>query len=82
MKNPKVIAGIVVLLLFGIVLLQNGESVEVEVLFWRMSTPKVLLIPLLILSGFVLGFVVARLTGKGPEPPPSPPPAPLTDPPL
>jgi uncharacterized integral membrane protein len=67
LKNPKVIAGLVLGLLFLIFLFQNMEEVTLHLYFWQMSMPKIILIPLAILVGFVAGFAVAKLTGKPPK---------------
>lgn len=63
-KNPKVIAGLVVGLLFVIFLFQNLDYVPLQFYFWKGSVPKIILIPLAILVGFVAGFVVAKIKGR------------------
>jgi uncharacterized integral membrane protein len=68
MKNPKVIVGLVVGVLFVIFLFQNMDDVALRVYFWQVSMPKVILVPLAILVGFVAGFVVAKTTGKPRKP--------------
>jgi uncharacterized integral membrane protein len=67
LKNPKVIAGLVIGVLFLIFLFQNMETVTLHLYFWQISMPKIILIPLAILVGFVAGFAVAKLTGKPPK---------------
>jgi uncharacterized integral membrane protein len=67
LKNPKVIVGLVIGLLFLIFLFQNMEEVTLRLYFWQISMPKIILIPLAILVGFVAGFAVAKLTGKPPK---------------
>jgi uncharacterized integral membrane protein len=67
LKNPKVITGLAIGLLFLIFLFQNMEAVTLHLYFWQMSMPKIILIPLAILVGFVAGFAVAKLTGKPPK---------------
>ena len=64
MKNPKVIAGLVVGVLFVIFLFQNMDDVALRLYFWQVSMPKIILVPLAILVGFVAGFVLAKITGK------------------
>ncbi|MGE5838451.1 MAG: lipopolysaccharide assembly protein LapA domain-containing protein, partial [Deltaproteobacteria bacterium] len=61
MKNPKVIAGLVIGVLFLIFLFQNMEDVPLEFYFWQVSMPKIVLVPLAILVGFVGGFVLAKI---------------------
>jgi uncharacterized integral membrane protein len=63
-KNPKVIAGLVVGVLFVIFLFQNMDEVALRVYFWQVSMPKIILVPLAILVGFVAGYVVAKIKGK------------------
>jgi uncharacterized integral membrane protein len=67
-KNPKVIAGLAVGVLFVIFLFQNMDDVALRVYFWQVSMPKIIVAPLAILVGFVAGFVVAKLTGKPRKP--------------
>ena len=64
MKNPKVIAGLVIGVLFVIFLFQNMDDVALRLYFWQVSMPKIILIPLAILVGFVAGFVVAKIKGR------------------
>jgi uncharacterized integral membrane protein len=63
-KNPKVIAGFVIGILFVIFLFQNMDDVALRLYFWQVSMPKIILVPLAMLIGFVAGFVLAKLTGK------------------
>jgi uncharacterized integral membrane protein len=67
-KNPKVIAGLVVGVLFVIFLFQNMDEVALRVYFWQVSMPKIILVPLAILVGFLAGFVVAKITGRPRKP--------------
>lgn len=79
MKNPKVVAGLVLGLLFVIFLFQNMDDVALRLYFWEVSMPKIILVPLAILVGFVAGFVMAKIWGKDRRPKPAkdfqPPPA-------
>ena len=68
MKNPKVIIGLVVGLLFVIFLFQNREPVVLTLYFWQVSMPKIILVPLAILVGFAAGFLLAKITGKPRKP--------------
>ena len=71
MKNPKVIAGLVVGVLFVIFLFQNMDDVALRVYFWQVSMPKIILVPLSILVGFVAGYAVAKITGRSRKPKPA-----------
>ncbi len=66
MKNPKVIAGLVVGILFLIFLFQNTDVVTLRLYFWNISMPQIILMPVVLLIGFAGGFIVAKLTG-GPK---------------
>ena len=68
MKKPKVIAGLVLGLLFVIFLFQNMDDVALRLYFWQVSMPKIILVPLAVLVGFVGGFVLAKITGRPRKP--------------
>ena len=68
MKNPKVIVGLVVGVLFVIFLFQNMDDVALRLYFWQVSMPKIILVPLAILVGFAVGFLLAKITGKPRKP--------------
>ena len=63
--KPKFITVVVIASLFLIFLLQNTQVVTLRLYFWQISMSQILLIPLTMLAGFVLGFIVAKLKGKG-----------------
>jgi uncharacterized integral membrane protein len=63
-KNPKVIAGLVVGILLLIFLFQNREAVTLHLYFWQISMPQIILIPIVLLIGFAAGFIIAKLTGR------------------
>ena len=50
-RNPRVIAGAVVSLLFFVFVLQNGRSVEVSFLFWDFRMRLIVLMVLCALAG-------------------------------
>jgi len=63
-RNPKIIAIIVVFVLFLIFLFQNTSVVTLRLYFWEVSMSQIILIPLVLLVGFAIGFAVAKLTGR------------------
>lgn len=63
--KPKTVIILVLLLLSLVILVQNTQVVTIRVLFWHMSMSRILLIPLLIIIGFVIGYLVAKLGGQG-----------------
>jgi uncharacterized integral membrane protein len=63
-RNPRIIAIIVVFVLFLIFLFQNRAVVTLHLYFWEVSMPQIILIPLVLLVGFAAGFGVAKLKGR------------------
>ena len=62
MSRPKIaLAGFLAALLIVLVV-QNAEVVTVSLLFWKLEMSRVILILLTALTGFICGYVVARLT--------------------
>ncbi|MBU2499505.1 MAG: DUF1049 domain-containing protein [Proteobacteria bacterium] len=66
MKNPKIIVSLVLAILFVIFLLQNTQVVNLRFYFWKISMSQIILIPLVLILGFVIGYVVAKVSKKGP----------------
>lgn len=65
-KNPKFIGSLVLAILFLIFLFQNTQVVTLRLYFWKISMSQIILIPLVLILGFVIGYIVARVTKKGP----------------
>jgi uncharacterized integral membrane protein len=62
--RPKIIAIIVVSVLALIILLQNLQTVTFRLFFWKVEVSQLLLVLLMLIIGYVLGFLTAKLTGK------------------
>ena len=62
--KPKLIAVLVVIILFAVFLIQNTQVITLRLYFWRISTSQIILIPLVLLAGFVSGYVFAKLRGE------------------
>jgi len=62
--TPKGIIAGVLLVLFFIVLGQNTDVVTLRFLVWKISMSRIVLMLLSLLTGIVIGFVTARLTGS------------------
>ncbi|MBU0534500.1 MAG: DUF1049 domain-containing protein [Candidatus Omnitrophica bacterium] len=58
--KPKVIFALVLAGLFLILLIQNTQVVDVKLFFWTISMSRIILLPLMILIGFIIGFFVGR----------------------
>ena len=68
MQKAKVIITIVIAILLIIVFLQNTESVETKILFMTLIMPRVLLLAIMLLVGFVVGLITAsHMRGKSGE---------------
>ncbi|UCH12455.1 MAG: LapA family protein [Candidatus Omnitrophota bacterium] len=61
---PKKIALIVLGVLLLIILLQNTQVVSVRFLFWKLSMSRIILLPLFMLIGFIIGFFVGKKSGE------------------
>jgi uncharacterized integral membrane protein len=57
MVAKKVIL-LVILVLLLIFIAQNTQSVIVSFLFWEISIPQLLLIPLMVVVGIAIGFLI------------------------
>ena len=60
--KTKTIIILVLIALFLIILIQNTQVVEVQIFFWKMAMSRIIIIPLLLIMGFVIGYLVA--TGR------------------
>ena len=58
--QPKQIVFLIVVILFLILLLQNTHVVMLHFLFWKFGMSQIILIPLILLLGFVMGFFVGK----------------------
>ncbi len=67
MKKAKVIAIIVISILTLIVLLQNTQAVETKFLFMRITMPRVVLLVLTLLMGFIAGLITASYVLRRPK---------------
>jgi len=64
--RPKFIVLLVLIALFLIILIQNTQVVTLRLFFWKVGMSQIILIPLTMAIGFVVGFVVSKVTGKQP----------------
>lgn len=69
MKKVKVTAIIVILLLALIVFLQNTQAVETKLLFLTITMPRVLLLMLTFIMGFIGGLITASYILRKPGQP-------------
>jgi len=62
--RPKFIVVLVLIALFLIILIQNTQVVTLRLFFWKVGMSQIILIPLTMAIGFVVGFIVAKVTGN------------------
>ena len=60
----KTIIILLLLLVFTIILFQNLEVVSVQLLFWNFEMPRVILFPLTLLLGIIIGFLLSGTRKK------------------
>jgi len=59
--RPKIIVVLVLIGLFVIVLIQNTQVVMLRLFFWKVGMSQIILIPLTMAIGIVIGFIVAKV---------------------
>ena len=62
--KTKTIIILILIALFVIVLIQNTQVLTVQFFFWKISMSRIILICLLMLVGFIIGFLVAKVGRK------------------
>jgi len=62
--KPKNIVFTICGILLLIILLQNTQVVVIRFLFWQLSMSRIILLPLIILIGFMIGFFVGKKSQK------------------
>lgn len=63
LKSGKGMVTLFLLVLALLFAVQNMAIVQVQFLFWSMSMPQALLVVLLLLVGFLLGWIVSSIFG-------------------
>jgi len=66
MMRPKFIVVLVLIALFLIILIQNMQPVTLRLFFWEIGASQIILIPIIMAIGFIIGYLVAKMTGKQP----------------
>jgi len=62
--KARTIALLVLIALFVIILIQNTQVVTLRLFFWKIGMSQIILIPLTMIIGFVVGFIVSKVTGN------------------
>ena len=63
-KTPKIIISFVIVVLILVIFFQNTQVVSFRIFFWKISMSQIILIPLTMIIGLVLGYVIGKLTGN------------------
>ncbi len=66
--NGKLILVIVLTVLVTIVMIQNMNVVSFRLLFWQLEVSQLLLVLIMLGSGFIVGFTIAKLSGRKTDP--------------
>lgn len=61
--KAKIIVVLVLIGLFLVILIQNTQVVTLRLLFWKVGMSQIILVPLTMLIGFILGYIVAKVRG-------------------
>jgi uncharacterized integral membrane protein len=62
--KPKIIAILTAAVLFAIFLLQNTQVVTLKLYFWKISMSQIILIPLVLVIGVLVGYGIAKFTPR------------------
>ncbi|MDA3812649.1 MAG: LapA family protein [Candidatus Cloacimonetes bacterium] len=55
---------LLLLLIFTIILFQNLEVVPIQLLFWKFEISRIILLPLTLLVGVIIGFLISSSRKK------------------
>ncbi len=62
--KPKIIVLIILIALLLVLIIQNSQETVFRVLFWRISAPQIVFVPLAVVLGFFLGYFLGRSDRK------------------
>jgi len=62
--KPKTIFIIVIILLFGIIIIQNTEMAGFQLYFWKVEMSRAILLPIIFVAGLIIGFFVCLIMTK------------------
>jgi uncharacterized integral membrane protein len=63
--SAKAVVIVIAAILFLVIVLQNTQVVTLQFLFWELAMSRIILLPLVGLIGFILGYAACQL-GKKP----------------
>ncbi len=62
--NTKLVILMILVLLAIILMFQNKAPVAIQLLFWHLPMPLILLIVIILLIGFAIGYVAATIKSR------------------
>ncbi len=62
--KPKTIFIIAIILLFGIIIIQNTEVTAVQLLLWKVEMSTAILLPIIFITGLIVGFLGCLIITK------------------
>ena len=62
--SPKTIIILVLIVLAIVIVIQNSEMVTLQLFFWKIMMSRIIFMVGLLVVGFALGFLVAKMTQK------------------
>ena len=62
--KAKIVLVLVLVILLGVLLIQNTQVVTYRLYFWTISMSQVILVPLIALAGFLIGYIFGTMRRK------------------
>jgi uncharacterized integral membrane protein len=62
--RPKTIIILVLIVLAVVIIIQNSQMVTLQLLFWKIMMNRIIFISFLLVLGFLVGFLTAKLMKK------------------
>jgi uncharacterized integral membrane protein len=59
--KPKVIVGLIILILLAVIMVQNAGPVDFHFLFWTVLISRFIVVPIAFLFGFAFGYLIAKV---------------------
>ncbi len=60
----KTIVVLAIIVLIVIIFIQNTEVVEFKIFFWKLQMSRIILMPGILLVGFIIGYITAKINRR------------------
>lgn len=60
----KTIMALIIIVLVAVIFIQNTEVVEFKLYFWKIQMSRIILLPAVLLAGFILGYIIAKVNRR------------------